>query len=137
MIKNLPFLISGTIISIILFQSIVIAPAINKFVNVNDASNLLRHIWPIFFILIASLSLISLMLIFKNNMSHLNMKFYTISSFLIMTFCFFITPVINNAKDINNEELWSVLHLLTVVLTFTTLVLNILNIFSWSKENFN
>ncbi len=131
MVKNLPFSISGVIIGIILFQSSAIAPAINKLINVNDASDFLRFIWPIFFLIIAALSLKSAIIIFTKNKAQKKGKFYAISSFILMMFCFFITPTINDAKDLNNDELWSILHLLTVVLTFITLILNILNIYHW------
>ena len=43
-----------------------------------------------------------------------------------MLVCYFITPSINEAKDSLNEQLWTVLHLSTIVLTLVTLILNIL-----------
>ena len=46
-----------------------------------------------------------------------------------MLVCYFITPIINKAKDNSRNKLWTALHLATVVLTVTTLVLNIIIIY--------
>ena len=51
--KNLPLVFSAMIVGITLFQSALVAPAINKLINVEDASVFLRYIWPKFFIIIA------------------------------------------------------------------------------------
>ena len=52
-----------------------------------------------------------------------------------MLICFFLTPVINNAKDTLNDQLWSVLHLLTIILTLITLILNVLIVVFWKATN--
>lgn len=131
MTKNIPYLISGTIIGIILFQSVCVAPAVNQLINVDDASLFLSYIWPYFFLINACLCLLSLLLIIYNNKSQVKSRYYTITGFVFMMTCYLIIPIINNAKDVNNEELWAILHLTTVVLTFITAILNILNIFHW------
>ena len=59
MLKQLPYIISGLIVGIILFQSSLIAPAINNLTSPKEDSILLRYIWPKFFITIGSLSLIT------------------------------------------------------------------------------
>ena len=59
MLKQLPYIISGFIVGIILFQSSLIAPAINNLTSPKEDSILLRYIWPKFFITIGSLSLIT------------------------------------------------------------------------------
>ena len=71
-LKHIPLLISGAIAGIILYQSIMIAPSINKLLSTQDASLYLRFIWPKFFLTIAVLSLIcGLILIYFN---HLNIQ---------------------------------------------------------------
>ena len=131
MIKNLPFLFSGIIISIILYQSVLIAPAINELININDASIFLRFIWPKFFVLISLLSLLSFIIIFYNKDSNSTKKYFVGTSFLTMLFCLIAVPFINEAKDIGNEFLWSILHLITVILTLLTLIINILIMNKW------
>ena len=131
MIKNIPFITSILIIGIVLFQSILIAPAINKIINIKEASTILRYIWPKFFLIISLLSAVSILTILTIN-TNLNLaKWYIIISFSLMIICYFITPLINQAKDSGNNQLWSLLHLLTVIATLITLILNILNIIYW------
>ena len=132
--KSLPLILSGVIIGIILFQSILVAPGVNKMINSQDASIFLRYIWPKFFLIIALISLGALIVnIFNSNPNIF--KILTFISFLLMLICFFITPVINNAKDTLNDQLWSALHLLTIILTLITLILNILIAIFWKVTN--
>ena len=132
MLKNLPYLKSGIIIGIILFQSIFIAPAINQLISTNEAAVFLRYIWPIFFIIIGLLSLISLIFILKNKNQKSLLKIYIVISLILMLSCFFAVPFINNAKDLKNEFLWSILHMKTVFFTLITLILNILIVMRWN-----
>ena len=83
MLKNLPYLNSGIIIGIILFQSILIAPAINQLINTNEAAIFLRYIWPIFFIIIGFLSLISFIYFLKYKIQKSSLNIYVIISFFI------------------------------------------------------
>ena len=132
--KNFPYIFSAVIVGIILFQSVLVAPAINKLVNTIDASTFLRFIWPKFFIIIAIISLASfvLMIIY----SHPNLlKYFSFISFLLMLSCYLITPLINEAKDSLNEQLWTILHLSTIIITLVTLILNVLVILCWKSIN--
>ena len=131
MIKNSPLLISTIISGLILFQSTLVAPAVNKLINSKEASVFLRYIWPKFFLIIALLSLFSFFaIIYQNNNQNLA-KYFTLSSFVLMTICYAITPLINNAKDTSNEQLWLVLHLATILITLIVLVLSVLTIIYW------
>ena len=49
-----------------------------------------------------------------------------------MLSCFFAVPFINDAKDVKNEFLWSILHMKTVIFTLTTLILNVLIVIRWN-----
>ena len=131
MIKNIPLLISAIVSGLILFQSTLVAPAVNKLINSKEASVFLRYIWPKFFLIIALLSLFSFFaIIYQNNNQNLA-KYFTLSSFVLMTICYAITPLINNAKDTSNEQLWVVLHLATILITLIVLVLSVLTIIYW------
>ncbi len=131
MIKNIPLLISAIVSGLILFQSMLVAPAVNKLINSKEASVFLRYIWPKFFLIIALLSLLSfLTIIYQNNNQNLA-KYFSLASFILMTICYIITPLINNAKDTSNEQLWIVLHLATILITLIVLVLSILTIIYW------
>jgi len=125
MLKQLPFLMSGLIIGIILFQSFLIAPAINKLIPLKDASVLLRFIWPKFFIIIGFLSLISFLIFTNYTLTQAILRYLALLSFLLMSFCYFITPIINEAKDSSNNQLWTILHLTTIIMTIVALISNV------------
>ena len=127
--KNLPLVFSAMIVGITLFQSALVAPAINKLINVEDASVFLRYIWPKFFIIIAVISLASFIINSNKNL----FKYISFISFVLMLVCYLITPMINEAKDSLNDQLWTVLHLLTIILTFITLIINTLTIIYWKS----
>ena len=52
-----------------------------------------------------------------------------------MSICYLITPMINQAKDSLNDQLWSVLHASTIVITLITLIINILTIVYWKTAS--
>ena len=132
--KNLPLVFSAMIVGITLFQSALVAPAINKLINDEDASVFLRYIWPKFFIIIAVISLVSfLILIIKSNQNLF--KYISFISFVLMLVCYLITPIINEAKDSLNDQLWTVLHLSTIIITFITLIINTLTIVYWKSTS--
>ena len=132
--KNLPLILSSLIVGIILFQSALIAPSINKLINTADASILLRFIWPKFFLIIAIISLASFVIcLIYSSLDFF--KYLSFASFLLMLTCYLITPTINEAKDSLNEQLWTVLHLSTIVITLATLILNILMIVNWKSTD--
>ena len=64
MFKNIPVICSAAVIAIILFQSALIAPAVNKIINVKEASVFLRFVWPKFFLIIALISLVALLALY-------------------------------------------------------------------------
>ena len=128
--KNLPLIISSIIVGIILFQSALVAPAINRLINAEDASVFLRYIWPKFFMIIAILSLTSFVVVVINSNQNLY-KYISLVSFVLMLICYLITPMINDAKDSLNNQLWTALHLSTIILTFITLIINALTIVYW------
>ena len=135
MLKQLPYIISGFIVGIILFQSSLIAPAINNLTSPKEASILLRYIWPKFFITIGSLSLISFLLFNNNSQAKPVLKYLSLCSFLFMSFCYFIIPMINEAKDFSNDQLWFSLHLTTIIMTLIVFVFNLFTIASLKYFN--
>ena len=132
MTQILPFLLSGIICGLILFQSFLIAPSINKLINKKDAAILLRYLWPKFFLLIGFLSLVSVVLIYVGSMSQEGLIYGSIVSVILMGVCYAITPIINKAKDNSKDKRWFVLHLSTVLLTLITLVVNVFILGYWN-----
>ena len=129
MIYDIPLICSSIVSSIIMFQTILIAPAINKRINSMEASVFLRFIWPKFFLIIGIISLVSTVCLFFFNIEQNLGKICSISSIILMFICYILTPVINNAKDKSNDKTWTILHLSTVIMTSVVLILNIISIF--------
>ena len=129
--KNLPLIFSAIVIGLICYQSIIIAPLINKLLSSNDASILLRSMWPKFFLIIFIISSISFLTIVRFNKQKNIAKYLSLFSGLLMFSCYILVPVINNAKDLANENLWIILHLTTIIITFITLIINIALIKFW------
>ncbi len=123
-IENISIPIAAIVAALILFQSVFVAPAINKLLHKEQASVFLRYIWPKFFIIIGLLNL-SGFIIELNPLQKIN-KYLFLSSFIMMLVCYLVTPLINQAKDTSKNKRWVVLHFSTVLLTFIVLVLNIL-----------
>ena len=135
MTENLPFTISCIISSIILFQSFFIAPSINRIITTKEASKFLRYLWPKFFVIISILCIFSLITNYYLDIEKNIVNYFMIICIIFMLVCYFITPIINKAKDNSKNKLWTVLHLATVILTLITLVLNILIIYFWQFNN--
>ena len=128
MLHYLSIIFSSIVSAIIMFQTILIAPAINKRINSKEASIFLRFIWPKFFIIIGVISLISAVCLFFFNIEQNLGKICSISSVFLMFICYILTPVINNAKDKSNDKTWTILHLSTVIMTSVVLIFNIISI---------
>ena len=129
MLHNIPLICSSIVSAIIMFQTILIAPAINNRINSKEASVFLRFIWPKFFLIIGFISLISTVCLFFFNIEQNVAKICSISSVFLMFICYILTPVINNAKDKSNDKTWTILHSSTVIMTSVVLILNIISIF--------
>ena len=126
---QITLIICSMVSGIILFQSVLIAPAINKLIDQKQASTLLRYLWPKFFLIIGFLSAVSYVwsFIFRND--QILTKYSSGLNFVSMSICYFIVPLINNAKDSSKNQLWSNLHLTTVILTLVTLIISISTVY--------
>ena len=130
-LKLIPIILSGVIIGIILYQSLLIAPSINKLLSAQDASIYLRYVWPKFFIIIGVISLISWILILNFSPDQSTAKIISIISFILMIICYVLIPYMNSAKDSANDTLFIFLHVTSMILTLVTLLINIFLIVKW------
>ncbi len=130
-LKLIPIILSGVIIGIILYQSLLIAPSINKLLSAQDASIYLRYVWPKFFIIIGVISLISWILILNFSPDQNTAKIISIISFTLMVICYVLIPYINSAKDSANDTLFIFLHATSMIFTLVTLLINIFLIVKW------
>ena len=130
-LKLIPIILSGVIIGMILYQSLLIAPSINKLLSAQDASIYLRYVWPKFFIIIGAISLISWILILNFSLNQNTAKIISIISFTLMVICYVLIPIMNSAKDSANDTLFIFLHATSMILTLVTLLINIFLIVKW------
>ena len=134
MINKIPYLISAIIIGLIIYQSGFIAPSINKIIDKDNASIYLRFIWPKFFLIIAFLSIVSFILIYFLDENQLYPKYLSLGSFVLMILSYLLIPFINNARDSENNSLFFYLHLLSMIFTLITLIVNVLIIKFWNSN---
>jgi hypothetical protein len=130
-LKFIPLLLSGFISGIILYQSLMIAPSINKLLNNQDASLYLRYIWSKFFIIIGTLSLLSFTCILFFNSNQNTAKILSVLSAFFMIICYIAIPYMNQAKDSLNESTFKILHSGSIIFTIITLIMNLSIFFSW------
>ena len=123
-LKFFPLVLSGVISGIIIYQSLLIAPSVNKLLSNQDASLYLRYIWPKFFIIVGILSLLCFIFILIFNSNQSIAKTLSILSAFLMLICYFAIPYMNQAKDSLNESLFIILHSGSIILTIITLLMN-------------
>jgi len=123
-LKFFPLVLSGVISGVIIYQSLLIAPSVNKLLSNQDASLYLRYIWPKFFIIVGILSLLCFIFISIFNSNQSIAKILSILSAFLMLICYFAIPYMNQAKDSLNESLFIILHSGSIILTIITLLMN-------------
>ena len=130
-LKFFPLVLSGVISGIIIYQSLLIAPSVNKLLSNQDASLYLRYIWPKFFIVVGILSLLCFVFISIFNSNQSIAKILSILSAFLMLICYFAIPFMNQAKDSLNESLFIILHSGSIILTILTLLMNLSIFIFW------
>ena len=130
MYELVSLLSNGLIVGFITFQIGINTAIIFTKLDTENASVLLRAIFPKFFLTIfvfSSISFISLYLS-SNKGLLLNLSAITI---ILSGVCFFIIPATNDARDRGNDRLFSIYHNISVFSTLIILVINIISFFSY------
>ncbi|MBL6848317.1 MAG: DUF4149 domain-containing protein [Alphaproteobacteria bacterium] len=110
-------LITAAILSFMIFFPVVVATSVFKVLDDKQSSKFLRIFFPKYYLFGFVLSLTGLIIaIFdKNNMSLI------VFLLIIIGFLFsrqFLMPIINKAKDNNNEKKFNILHRVSVLINF-------------------
>ena len=118
-------LITAAILSFMIFFPVVVATSIFKVLDQKQSSKFLRIFFPKYYLFGLVLSLLGLIIsIFeKNNFSLI------VFILLILGFVFsrqFLMPIINKAKDDNNEKKFNTLHRFSVLINFIQMGLCVL-----------
>ena len=125
-------LITAAILSFMIFFPIVVATSVFKVLNEKQSSKFLRIFFPKYYLFGLVLSLLGLIMsIFeKNNFSLI------VFILLILGFVFsrqFLIPIINKAKDDNNEKKFNTLHRFSVLINFIQMGLCVLILVTFLK----
>ena len=112
---------SGTII----FFSAVVAPTVFKSLDEREAGVFLRAFFPKYYIFGIVLGVVSIIyLLFSPVHSHL---LYSIIAMTVLTILGRMSiPIINKARDTNNEQAFKRYHLISVMMNVITLVIGII-----------
>ena len=110
-------LITAAILSFMIFFPVVVATSVFKVLDENQSSKFLRIFFPKYYLfgLVLSLTGLIIAIFDKNNMS-LIVFFLIIIGFLFSRQ--FLMPIINKAKDNNNEKKFNILHRFSVLINF-------------------
>ena len=122
--------LSVIIVTVLIYQSAIVAPAINIALPTDAAARMLRFIWPTFFALIGLLGLVGAILSKKHKVA----AAVNVATVFSMATCYVLVPFINEARDSENLGVWKTLHAVTVALTFLSLVLQLGFTSRWYKS---
>ena len=129
MLINLEVIISGAICGIILLQTSVIAPIVFKYLDQNQTRDLLRAIFPKFFLYIIFLGTLSLIISLVNQIKIDGQIIIGTITVMLSLLCYLIIPATNEAKDKNNQKKFKLLHKISVISTVIILVTNLSSVF--------
>ena len=129
MLINLEVIISGVICGIILLQTSVIAPIVFKYLDQNQTRDLLRAIFPKFFLYIIFLGTLSLIISLVNQIKIDGQIIIGTITVMLSILCYLIIPATNEAKDKNNQKRFKLLHKVSVISTVIILVTNLSSVF--------
>lgn len=128
MMVSLQIFLSGVIVGMIIFQAGVVAPVLFKTLTPEQAGPFLRAIFPKLFSLAFLLGCAALGLSFFGIGGTISIGVFLITA-IFMAICYLIIPATNSAKDSGDEKTFKKLHSLSVFLTITILLLNVIWIF--------
>ena len=112
---------SGTII----FFSAVVAPTVFKSLGEKEAGVFLRAFFPKYYIFGLVLGVISIIYLLFNPL-HVHLMYSIIAMTVLTIFGRMSIPIINKARDTNNEQAFKRYHLISVMMNVLTLVIGII-----------
>ena len=130
MYEIVSLLANGLIIGFILFQVGINTSVIFTKLSPENASVVLRTIFPKFFLSIFFFSLISFVSLYLSK----NVGFLiiiSVATLILAGICYFLIPATNNARDAGNNRLFSIYHNISVFSTMLVLVINLISFFSY------
>ena len=122
--KDLLIFVAGAILSFMIFFPLVVATSVFKVLDEKQSSKFLRIFFPKYYLFgfVLSLSGIILSTFEKSNISLL------VFSFIMLGFLFsrqILMPMINKAKDENNDSKFNKLHKFSVFINFVQIIASV------------
>lgn len=109
-------------LGIMLFFSFVIAPTVHKFIPAVQAGLYVRKLFPIYYIVNATLSAVSLIAILSLGVFN-TILYANIIILVLFAFCYFyLMPTINKQKVKDNNK-FKILHGSSIVINFVQIIL--------------
>ena len=130
MYELVSLLTTGLIIGFILFQVGINTSVIFTKLSPDNASIVLRTIFPRFFLSIFFFSLVSFISLYLSK-SEGFVVVISIVTIILAGVCYFLIPATNNARDAGNDRLFSIYHNISVFSTLLILVINLISFFSY------
>ena len=125
-------LIAAAILSFMIFFPIVVATSVFKVLEEKKSSKFLRIFFPKYYLFGFVLSLIGLILsIYYENKSSIIIFFLIMIGFIFSRQV--LMPIINKAKDLNNENKFNKLHKLSVFINLLQIIGCILLLVTYLK----
>ena len=114
-------LVAAATLSFMIFFPLVVATSVFKVLDEKQSSKFLRIFFPKYYLygFVLSLAGVILSIYFENKLSIL------IYSFILVGFIFsrqILTPMVNKAKDSNDEKKFNKLHKLSVFINFLQII---------------
>ena len=114
-------LVAAATLSFMIFFPLVVATSVFKVLDEKQSSKFLRIFFPKYYLygFILSLAGVILSIYFENKLS------ISVCSFIMVGFIFsrqILTPMVNKAKDFNDEKKFNKLHKLSVFINFLQII---------------
>ena len=114
-------LVAAATLSFMIFFPLVVATSVFKVLDEKQSSKFLRIFFPKYYLygFVLSLAGVILSFYFENKLSIL------VHSFIMVGFIFsrqILTPMVNKAKDLNDEKKFNKLHKLSVFINFLQII---------------
>ena len=126
MLTNLPLLLSGMSVGIILFQTSIIAPTVFGTLGPDRAGPILRKVFPKFFIMLATVGLLNTLSAIILDM-HMQ-SYIGGATFGLAAIAYLLIPMTNKQRDGKNEKAFKRLHSASVLMTVVMLLINLASV---------
>ena len=117
--------ISGFIVGVIVLQTMVFAPTLFTTIEPAPAGKLLRALFPKFFRLLAVAGIALLVVALLSDAARWNNFLCGGITVVLPIVCAASVPMTNRARDAGNDQLFKRMHTLSVALTVTVLLANL------------